>query len=200
MASGWLRIALRLAGAALAAGCWSSETMRLGDAPDADADTDVYSDSDADADSDTDVDADTDGDSDSDGDADPACGEEEWPAMDDLFDCPQQSAWPCRCSGGDWCESGAPCLVAEFDTGMCASDCQLDDPPTCPEVGPFGIAVVEICDTYLYDGCLCLLSGCEDSMSGCPALFTCVEPSCIPEEPGCEAGAGETKLCFPSNW
>ena len=157
---------------------------------------------DAGAGGDSDADSDGDSDADSDGDSDLVCGSEEWPDMDEIFDCPYQSAWPCYCYGeeSEYCGNGAPCLGAEFESGMCASLCQLEDPPTCPETGPFGIGVVEVCDTYLYDGCLCLLSGCEDYMTDCPQMFLCVEPSCIPEEPGCEAGEGETKVCFPSNW
>ena len=151
---------------------------------------------DTDVDSDVDSDADSDGDSDSDWD----CESEELPEMDDIYDCPDSWGWPCVCQNTEYCDSGAPCLGYWADLGICASFCQLEDPPTCPDVGPLGMDGVEICDTYLYDGCLCLLSGCVEDIGDCPWGQRCVEPSCIAYEPGCEQGEGETKVCFPDNW
>jgi hypothetical protein len=166
--------------------CWSGAAAGAG-SPDAAAEMEI------------DTFAENDTDSESETEPEPDCESEPLPDIDDIADCPMQWGWPCSCQITD-CDNGLPCIGVEYDLGICASLCQLEDPPSCPEIGPFGMEVVELCGTYLDpDGCVCLLEGC-DGPGSCPYAASCVEPSCLADYPGCPEGDGEVKVCGPSNY
>jgi hypothetical protein len=179
----------------LAAGAWACDNVD-------EIEIDGRHDAGTDADTDVDGDADSDGDTDSDGDGDVECDTDYVPDYESAEDCMWNSGWPSMCQNTWYCDNGAPCQgydgLMNGSMGACAPQC--DEPFECPTEGLFGMGVAEICDTYLVpDGCMCLLSGCEDSWD-CPAAGHCVEPSCIPTDTGCPEGEGEEKVCYPDNW
>ena len=121
--------------------------------------------------------------------------------LETVEECVRDLGWPCACSNTAECDNGTECIGPWEDwgyttgaAGMCAPKCPMEE----TEV-PFGMAVVEVCGTYLAeDDCIPVLSGCE-SNDDCPEMLMCVEPSCIAYEPGCEEGGGEVKVCFANN-
>jgi hypothetical protein len=186
-------------GLPLLAGCYHSAEINLGDAPGSDGDSDTDSDTDGDTNSDSDADTDSDSDSDSDSDTDGDCWEEPVSDLGDPDNCAMSSGWPCMCWNDETCDSGGPCIGHQYEIGICQSLCMLEDEPSCPP-GEFGMDSAVLCDTWIApDDCFCVLSGCTQN-EDCPWGARCVEPSCIPTEPGCPDGESEDGVCFPDNW
>ena len=143
------------------AGCWQSEEVNLGGAPD----------SDADADSDADVDADGDGDGDGDGDTDdPGCG-----SVDAVC-----------CDVEPFCEGGAMPVAVEPDGCTCCQTCEpavctddiecwtVDDVP-CGDVSLGG----DIGACFADEDMSPISEGCEDPSAPCTTACGYTDGICL---------------------
>jgi hypothetical protein len=167
MKSPFVLLALILCAAlAATAGCWQSEQVSLGGAPDTDADAD----SDADSDADTDSDSDVDGDSDADNDTDAECG-----GVDAVC-----------CDVDPFCADGT--IPVDLGVGGCTC-CQTCEPAMCTDDSDLWSADEIACGDVSMGGgigaCFAaedispISEGCEDSSAPCTTACGYTDGICL---------------------